>query len=227
MISSRGFTKKSKVRKAAFGDFQTPMDLARQIARFIKSSDVLVSSVVEPTCGIGNFLMASAETFGRGVSYYGFDINAGYVEQAQRTLSNASNTRIHIECQDFYDKNWRGFLYSLPDGALIIGNPPWVTNAALGAMGSSNLPQKSNFQGHSGLSAKTGKANFDISEWMLIKLLEGLSGRQATLAMLCKIATARRVLQYAWRNELDVADSSVHLVDAARYFGASVNACLL
>jgi hypothetical protein len=31
-------------------------------------------------------------------------------------------------------------------------------------MRSSNLPEKSNFQGQSGLAAKTGKANFDISD---------------------------------------------------------------
>ena len=33
-------------------------------------------------------------------------------------------------------------------------------------------PTKENFQGFSGIAARTGKSNFDISEWMLIQLKE-------------------------------------------------------
>ena len=51
----------------------------------------------------------------------------------------------------------------------------------------------------------TGKSNFDISEWMLIRLLEALQGRRATIAMLCKTATARKVLRHAWLNGFDPA----------------------
>ena len=39
------------------------------------------------------------------------------------------------------------------------------------ALASPNLPSKSNFQNRKGLDAVTGKANFDISEWMLIQLM--------------------------------------------------------
>lgn len=85
----------------------------------------------------------------------------------------------------------------------------------MGVIGGRNLPEKSNFQGHGGFAAKTGKANFDISEWMLIKLLEALQGRRAAIAMLCKTATARKVLRHAWLNGLDVGPSSLHLIDAA------------
>jgi len=41
-------------------------------------------------------------------------------------------------------------------------------------MRSENLPKKSNFQGLRGLDARTGKSNFDIAEWMLIRLIEAL-----------------------------------------------------
>jgi hypothetical protein len=97
----------------------------------------------------------------------------------------------------------------------------------MGVIGGRNLPDKSNFQGHGGFAAKTGKANFDISEWMLIRLLEALQGRRSAIAMLCKTATARKVLRHAWLNRLDSGPSSLHLIDAAAEFGVSVDACLL
>ena len=91
------------------------------------------------------------------------------------------------------------FFSSLPENLLVVGNLPWVTNSELGSLESKNLPEKNNFQRHRGFAAKTGKANFDISEWMLIKLLESLNQKKASIAMLCKTATARKVLTYAWK----------------------------
>jgi hypothetical protein len=123
--------------------------------------------------------------------------------------------------------DWPKVLCKLIEPILVVGNPPWVTNSALGVLGSANLPDKSNFQNHSGMEALTGKSNFDISEWMLIKLLEVLSGRQATLGMLCKTGVARKVLAHAWKNDISLAGAEIHPIDSARTFGAAVDACLL
>jgi hypothetical protein len=213
--------------KTPFGDFQTPLNLAREVTRFVKSDEDNVTTVVEPTCGTGSFLLATLGAFGNGIRHFGFDINPDHVEQARKAASTHGRARTQIECADFYTKDWRTLFTGLPPGILVIGNPPWVTNAALGSMGRTNLPEKTNFQRHGGLAAKTGKANFDISEWMLVRLLKALQGTSSTLAMLCKTSTARRVLRHAWRNGLDIGPSSVHQVDAAEHFGVSVDACLL
>ncbi|MFQ5853193.1 MAG: SAM-dependent DNA methyltransferase [Candidatus Binatia bacterium] len=209
-----------------FGDFQTPVDLAQQVIQFLSASGVSPSVVIEPTCGLGNFLIASIGTFGGNIKHYGFDINPNYINRAKDALARLKGVRYELQCENFYDKDWTAFFRSLPEGLLIIGNPPWVTNATLGSMRSGNLPEKSNFQGHRGFAAKTGKANFDISEWMLIRLLESLNGMQATLAMLCKTATARKILRHAWNHKFEVWDSSLHLIDAKQHFGVSVDACL-
>ena len=209
-----------------FGDFQTPVDLACQVTRFLRASGVSPSAVVEPTCGVGNFLVASIRTFGARIPHYGFDINPDHVNTARDVLAGQGGGCYELACENFYDKDWPAFFRFLPDGLLIVGNPPWVTNAALGSLRSSNLPEKRNFQGHRGFAAKTGKANFDISEWMLIRLLESLRGRRATLTMLCKTATARRVLRHAWNHGFDVRDASLHGMDAKQFFGVSVDACL-
>ena len=95
------------------------------------------------------------------------------------------------------------------------------------ALDSANLPKKSNFQKHKGLDAITGKSNFDISEWMLIRLLESMNGGTGALAMLCKTSTARRVLSHAWKNGFALEQASIYAIDADLHFDAAVGAVLL
>lgn len=128
---------------------------------------------------------------------------------------------------DFFDVSWKQLLDGLPDPILVIGNPPWVTSSELASLDSTNLPRKTNFQRLSGLDAKTGKSNFDISEWMLTHILELLDHRNSTVAMLCKTSVARKVLAHAWKRDLHWGRSRLYLIDAQETFGASVDACLL
>jgi len=214
-------------QRAVFGDFQTPLELARHVIAFIESEEKDIRTVVEPTCGRGSFLRATAELLGAAPSYFGFDINAKYVSDAKEELCKAvPSAEAKIEERDFYEMDWKSFFTHQSTPILVIGNPPWITNAAMGSMNGKNLPKKNNFQRHNGFAAKTGKANFDISEWMLIRLLEALQGLQGALAVLCKTATARKVLRHAWLNGLSLGPSSLHLIDATLHFGVSVDACL-
>lgn len=132
-----------------------------------------------------------------------------------------------VHCADFFQKNWPELLNGLREPILVIGNPPWVTNSAVGALGGANLPAKSNFHRLGGLDAITGKSNFDVSEWMLLHLLQCLSGKTAVLAMLCKTAVARKALHHAWIRNLQVAMSAIYSIDADKHFNAAVDACLL
>jgi len=213
--------------KKEYGDFQTPLSLARRVAALVDRSEKHIGTIIEPTCGVGAFLQAAAERFGRSPKYWGFDVNAEYVKAASAAVAQIGPLAATIQQRDFYTTNWEQFLWEQSGPVLIIGNPPWITNAGMGVIRGNNLPTKSNFQRRNGLDAKTGKANFDISEWMLVRLLEALQGSRAAIAMLCKTATARKVLRHAWINGLDVGKSSLHLIDAAAEFGVSVDACLL
>ncbi len=115
----------------------------------------------------------------------------------------------------------------LPEPILVLGNLPWITNAHLSTLGSQNLPTKSNFQNRNGLDAITGKANFDISEWMLIRLLEAMNGRQGTLAMLCKSSVARKTLLHGWKTRTALERSAIYRIKADLHFNAAVDAALL
>jgi len=217
-----------RVKVDEFGDFQTPLALAARICGLLARRGAVPASLVEPTCGSGSFLLAAFEWFPGLARAVGVEINTEYVDRLIYTLMGRPfANRITVVRKSFFDVDWRAVFRDLPVPILVVGNPPWVTNAALGTLGSSNLPSKSNFQNHHGLAALTGKSNFDISEWMLIKLLEALDGRQATLAMLCKTGVARKVLVHAWKNDIGLSDAEIHAIDAADNFNASVDACLL
>lgn len=214
-------------KKIEFGDFQTPSDLACEIANFLRDSGEAPDVLVEPTCGRGSFVLAAVDAFPRVKACYAFDINSEYVREAQSIVREHRARKTQFECQNFFQVDWVDFFSVLGENILVIGNPPWVTNSTLGALGSNNLPEKTNFQGHNGFAAKTGKANFDISEWMLIRLMEALHRRVGCVAMLCKTATARKALRHAWLNRLNIGRCSLHLIDAQKHFGTSVDACLL
>lgn len=213
--------------KKEYGDFQTPLSLARRVAALVGQKEMHFGTIIEPTCGVGAFLHAAAERFGASPKYWGFDVNPDYVETAKVALARSGPPRGTVQHRDFYSTNWKQFISEQAGPVLIIGNPPWITNAGMGVIKGNNLPEKSNFQGHRGLDAMTGKANFDISEWMIIRLLQALQGSRGVVAMLCKTATARKVLRHAWLNGFDAGPSSLHLIDSAAEFGVSVDACLL
>jgi len=178
--------------------------------------------VVEPTCGVGAFLQASEAAFRDCNLFLGFDLNPDHVEVAQNEAKRAK------VCQaNFFSENWPRILSELDEPILVVGNPPWVTNSALGAINGRNLPAKSNSRRLNGIEAVTGKSNFDISEWMLAHLLEWLSGRTAVLSMLCKTTVARKVLHHAWKHNLQIEKASTYGISAADHFGASVDACLM
>jgi len=210
------------------GDFQTPADLAAHVCRFLSERGEIPASVVEPTCGIGTFLFAAFDQFPTLAVGVGIDINQMYVDIANTSLRTRSyGERVTVIRQSFFEVDWANILGALPEPILLVGNPPWVTNSDLGALGSTNLPKKTNFQNRNGLDAVTGKSNFDISEWMLIKLLEMLRGRHATVAMLCKTAVARKALVHAWKNGIGLRGAEIHPIDAGEFFNAAVDACLL
>ena len=213
--------------KIEFGDFQTPVELAREVCALLVRQEIKVDLVIEPTCGVGAFLVAAAETFPKA-RLLGWDINHDYVERAGKVLTDVGiKSRVTLGQQDFFSHDWEKELSGLRGHLLLLGNLPWVTNAAVSGMNGGNLPAKENFQNFRGIEALTGKSNFDISEWMLIQLVKALRGRSATIAMLCKTGTARKLLRFAWQNDGRIATASLHRIDAKKHFGASVDACLL
>ena len=221
MAGARG-PKPKAIRE--FGDFQTPPDLALAATSLLAKLSFKPGAILEPTCGKGAFVLSAAKAF-PDTPVIGFEINSSHLDQAISVVA-AYRRRVALHQGDFFVVNWQAVIGQSEGPWLIIGNPPWVTSSELGAIESANLPAKSNFQGHAGLDAITGKANFDISEHMLLKYLEWLEGKPGTVAVLCKTAVARKILLHCWkRPKSQIAEARIYKIDAMAQFGAAVDAC--
>jgi hypothetical protein len=209
-------------RRLEFGDFQTPASLANRVADLLRARGLHPRTVVEPTCGLGVFVDAALTRFD-DATIVAYDINPEYVRS---TAGKAPSGRLTCEVANFFTHDWRATFRELAEPTLVIGNPPWVTASGLGALGGANLPEKSNFQNRRGLDALTGKSNFDVAEWMLLRLLEAARGRDVTVAMLVKTSVARRVLAHLWATGVSTANAEMLRFDAAAYFGVAADACL-
>lgn len=215
-------------KKIEYGDFQTPEELAREVCGLLKRNGVSPSSIVEPTCGVGTFFMEALRAFREAKAGYACDVDGEYVNVLRNRLSSTeTSVPIKIQTADFFSKDWESELRDMPEPVLFIGNPPWVTNSRLGRLKSGNLPEKRNHERMKGLDALTGKSNFDISEWMISRMIEWLQKKRGTVAMLCKTSVARKVLAAAWKNDGKMEIAAMRVIDSKYHFEISADACLL
>ncbi|MCB9598123.1 MAG: SAM-dependent methyltransferase [Sandaracinaceae bacterium] len=199
-------------QRVEHGDWQTPPELAAACVARLVAAGVSPRTVLEPTCGRGAFLAAARDAWPRA-RLVGHELRADYVEDARATGAEVHQT-------DFFDADWDALTRDLEPPVLVLGNPPWVTSAALGALGSSNRP-RARVAGVSGLDAVTGRSNFDVSEHVVARLLDAFEGEDFTLAMLLKTAVARRIA------ERRAVGGEVRGIDARRWFGAAVDGALV
>lgn len=216
-----------KKTKIEYGDFQTPLELAERVCKQLLQLNVNPDIILEPTCGVGNFIKTAASLFPEANRIIGVDINSQYLQEIKNNQQCSQDSRIVLQNQDFFECDWQSYLNQLDGEILVLGNFPWVTNSQQGSIGGDNLPKKKNFQKHNGLDAITGKSNFDISEWMLIQFSQLLQDREACLAMLCKTSVSRKLLSYLYSHNLNLDYCATYAIDAQKYFGATVDACLL
>lgn len=219
---------KTRKQRIEFGDFQTPESLAFDICHRLIELGIQPDIVIEPTCGVGAFVTAAVKAFPETQEILGFDINSNYLDILQKKIKCIKDSnRVHLKQSDFFTTDWPNILKKKSGSVLVIGNFPWVTNTTQGMIGGKNLPEKSNFQGHNGFDAMTGKANFDISEWMLLEVLRWFENRAGDVAMLVKTSVARKILAHAERQHAAVSEAFIIGIDAKKEFNAAVEACLL
>lgn len=208
--------------KREFGDYQTPVDFAERVCRYLKDfRQIRPSAVVEPTCGVGAFLKSSLSF--DADEYYGIDINPEYCDVCRETIKDG---RVMIIHSDFFSFSSKALIKDKRQ-VLVIGNPPWVTNSSLSALGSDNLPVKTNFKGLKGIDAITGASNFDICEYIILQLVNEYRDTNTVIAMLCKTTVARNVYKELKRNYINFSSCDILEFDAAKVFSINASACLL
>jgi hypothetical protein len=211
------------------GDFQTPPELVAEVLDALGPLGERWPRVLEPTCGQGRFIEGLLALPAPPREIQAIEIQEDHC-RAARSLARHDAARdvcIEVTHSDLFALDLKRDLAWREAGPLlVVGNPPWVTNAELGSLASRCRPPRRNIKGLAGLEARTGASNFDVAEAVWLKLLAELGGEAPTIALLCKTAVARSVLQAADRMKLPIAAASIRRIDAPRWFGAAVDACL-
>lgn len=208
--------------KREYGDYQTPVAFAEKVCTYLKDyRHIEPSAIVEPTCGVGNFLESSL--LFEADEYYGIEINPDYCDICRKKISDK---RVKIINSDFFAFSSKALIENKSQ-VLVIGNPPWVTNSTLSTLGSDNLPIKANFKGLKGIDAITGASNFDICEYIILQLINEYRDTNTVISMLCKTSVARNVFKELKRNYINFSSCDILEFDAAKVFGINAGACVL
>ncbi len=221
--------------RAEYGDFQTNKDLANKVVQHLIKKDISPEIVIEPTCGKGNFIIASLSNFKTIKKVYGIEIYKPYVWETKFSildflLSNPDSNKpeITITHCNVFDFDFKDISKQIQfEKLLIIGNPPWVTNSKLGSLNSSNLPSKSNFKNQNGLDAMTGKGNFDIAESISLMLLDAFQNHNGSLALLVKNSVVKNIVFDQKDKRYRVGEIEKYCIDSKKEFNVSVEAALL
>ena len=209
------------------GDFQTPPSLVDEVVHCLTHIGTQWTRVLEPTCGQGNFIKGLLHSGMPLREIQGIEIQGNYARQSSAIAVNGELPAIAIRQSNIFNLDLRTDLQWRESGPLlVIGNPPWVTNAKLGILKSSNVPVKTNFKGLSGFDAMTGSSNFDIAEYIFLKLIRELASERPTIALLCKTLVARNILKYGFDVSLPIKRAFIRKIDSKKHFGAFVDACL-
>jgi hypothetical protein len=207
------------------GDFQTPPALVSAVLDRLDTLGIPRTRVIEPTCGRGNVLAGLFDRANPPREAFGFEIQADHLAEARQAIA-AGSSHLSLAQADVFSINLGTLPWRESGPLLVVGNPPWVTSAELGRLASENRPARTAIAGLSGLDARTGRANFDLAEAVWQKLINELDEPGATIALLCKTATARNVLRWSVVARRRVASASLYRIDARRWFSAAVDACL-
>ncbi|MBK7883132.1 MAG: hypothetical protein IPJ81_04510 [Chitinophagaceae bacterium] len=168
----------------------------------LASKNISPEIVIEPTCGKGNFIIASLCNFNNIKNIFGVEIYKPYVWETKFSIinfflanPNSNKPEISISHCNVFDFNFKQIAKQyLSKEILVIGNPPWVTNSKLGSLNSDNLPKKTNFKNHSGLDAMTGKGNFDIAEFITLIMIETFQNMNGNLLLLVKNSVIKNLV---------------------------------
>ena len=202
--------------KKEFGDYQTPKEFCHKVCSYLKKHGYSdnIKEILEPTCGKGNFLSSACMMFEIN-RCIGVEINEEYINETKEKVPDATLINNSI-----FEVNTRELCET--SEVLVIGNPPWATNSQL----SYNLPKKINFRKLRGIDALTGSSNFDICEYIILKLLDEFQGTDSIICMLCKTSVARNVLLEISRNQIMYSKIEMLTFNSNKVFGVSAPACV-
>lgn len=218
--------------RTEYGDFQTNFKLSLKCVSIINEVYPNPDILIEPTSGVGNFIISALNQFKNLKYIYAIEIHKPYIWETKFNileyfLSNKEQLKPTIEIihYDVFDFDFSVLAKKhIGENIVIVGNPPWVTNSQLGSLNSSNLPQKSNFKNHNGIDAITGKGNFDIGEYIVLMLLNAFQKSNGYFSLLIKNSVIKNIIQLQKSRSFTIADIKSFSIDSKKEFDVSVEA---
>jgi hypothetical protein len=222
------------VDRREYGDFQTPYKLTDSICSYLDSEGVSPDVIIEPTFGKGSFLISALKYFPKLKNIYGVEIYESYYWAAKFAIvelfirqPDINKPRILLYLNDIFKFEFMEIEGAIANNnVLVLGNPPWVTNSELGILNSKNLPKKTNIKSLNGLDAITGKGNFDISESIILMMLNTFLKYNGNMAMLAKNSVIKNLIHHLPATSCKINDVIALKINAKEYFNASVEASL-
>ncbi len=232
ICSSDNFVKESD--RTEYGDFQTNINLAIKISDYLNQNSCNPEIIIEPTCGKGNFIIACLNTFKQIEKILGVEIHKPYIWDTKFNIlqyfiinPNLKKPEIEIKHFNVFDFDFRNISRDISNKEiLIVGNPPWVTNSKLSVLNSSNIPIKSNIKNHNGIDAITGKGNFDIGEYITLKLIDTFHNSKGYFAFLLKNSVIKNIVYDQKQRNCRISDLKKLIIDSKKEFDVSVDASL-
>lgn len=225
------YTKEDLIRND-YGDWQTSYDFAKEVCLYLKKKGITPEVIVEPTCGLGNFIAAAIDVFNSIEEVYAVEICQEYISKTDEKLKQYKKAK-RIKDYRLYHANV--FTFDFEDiinknqtkKILVLGNPPWVTNSGLGKANGTNLPMKGNINKVKGIEAITGKGNFDIAESICNLLIDSFSHHSNThIALLVKNSVIKNILYRQHTSPRPIQDIKQLGFDAKKEFNVAVAASL-
>ncbi|NHK30666.1 MAG: hypothetical protein FK730_04900 [Asgard group archaeon] len=226
------------IKNKEWGDVQTPISFTKEIYQILKSHGFKPDVLIEPTMGSGNFIISASDFYPDLSLIYGVEIQKKhiwnfFVNFIKRKYTNPdsfqnSGTIFHIKQDDIFKHNFLA-LKNVNENKkiLIIGNPPWITNAELSIYQSENLPIKSNIKNFRGLDALTGKSNFDITESIIIRLFDHFKNHQGKIVLLCKDIVIKNLIKEIPKKKYSIINIKAMKFNSQKIFKKTCNASLL
>jgi len=217
-----------------YGDFQTPYKLTDSICSYLDNEGVSPDVIIEPTFGKGSFLISALKYFPNLKEIYGVEIHESYYWEAKFAIlelfikhPNLNKPRILLYLNDLFKFEFKEIEGAIENyNILVLGNPPWITSSELSILNSKNLPKKTNIKSLNGLDAITGKGNFDISESIILTMLNSFSKYKGNMAMLAKNSVIKNLIYHLPTSSCKINDMIALKIDAKKHFNASVEASL-
>ena len=207
--------------KKEYGDYQTPQYFANKVVKYVKEKlEYEPDLIIEPTCGVGNFIKACRKYYSTA-PIVGIDINKEYLNE----IGAINNLQLYHG--NIFDLDFNRIKIDEDTKYLIIGNPPWVTNTRLSKYESDNIPEKNNYKHLEYFDAITGESNFDISEHIILSVIDDFNKSNAAIVFLCKYSVACNIFKHLSQNKIRLANIRIIKFDSMKVFKADTTSCIL